>query len=244
MTAFTLRRGSFVIGTGTFARPTRFLSVCSGIEAASVAWKPIGWVHSVCLGSDPIFAHELAMPLTTRNGDPGVIAFSAKDYGADASVELSPTLGHTGSHANAGVMPAIVQTVALRGREGGGTAESTALRASQGGGDKPHVLLTSAVRRLTPRECERLMGFQFLVDPTYPGAWADASNRFWSPDYTQLPGHKADGPRYKALGNSWAVPKFRWLGERFAAVHAAAFRLVGSDYQLTQPLHTGAVCYF
>ena len=98
----------------------------------------------------------------------------------------------------------VAQTVAIRGRDGGATAElggevATALRASQGGGDKPHVL-TSAVRRLTPTECERLMGF---------------------PDgYTDIPWrgkpNSPDGPRYKALGNSWAVPKFTWLGRRIA----------------------------
>ncbi|WP_287497516.1 DNA cytosine methyltransferase [Pandoraea sp. CB10b_02] len=57
----------------------------------------------------------------------------------------------------------------------------------------------SAVRRLTPRECERLQGF------------AD--------DYTLLPGTKApDGPRYKALGNSMAVNVMRWIGERIQSV--------------------------
>jgi site-specific DNA-cytosine methylase len=50
-----------------------------------------------------------------------------------------------------------------------------------------------AVRRLTPRECERLQGFP--------------------DDYTAIPG-AADGPRYKALGNSMAVPVMRWIGER------------------------------
>ena len=51
----------------------------------------------------------------------------------------------------------------------------------------------AAVRRLTPKECERLQGF---------------------PDnYTAIPG-AADGPRYKALGNSMAVPVMRWIGER------------------------------
>jgi site-specific DNA-cytosine methylase len=62
------------------------------------------------------------------------------------------------------------------------------------------------VRRLTPTECERLQGF---------------------PDgYTAIPWKKKpasecpDGPRYKALGNSWAVPCARWLGERIAAVEA------------------------
>jgi DNA (cytosine-5)-methyltransferase 1 len=97
-----------------------------------------------------------------------------------------------------GALPMVAFSVALRGREGGGTAElggdtATALRASQGGGDKPHVL-TSAVRRLTPRECERLQGFPddyTLV--TYRGKPA------------------ADGPRYKAIGNSMAVPVVRWI---------------------------------
>ncbi len=191
------------------------------------------------------------------------ICFTAKDYGADAQEEVSPTLRagwFTGSHANGWVMPAVAfmtrgsnidtngevsgtlgtnadrasggapmvaHTVAIRGRDGGATAElggevATALRASQGGGDKPHVL-TSAVRRLTPRECERLQGFQWLCSPDYPGAWQDDAGRWWSPDYTDIPwrGKPAsqcpDGPRYKSLGNSWAVPMFIWLGRRISA---------------------------
>ncbi|VVE52065.1 Modification methylase BanI [Pandoraea morbifera] len=57
----------------------------------------------------------------------------------------------------------------------------------------------TAVRRLTPRECERLQGFP--------------------DDYTLLPGRKApDGPRYKALGNSMAVNVMRWIGERIQSV--------------------------
>ena len=62
----------------------------------------------------------------------------------------------------------------------------------------PRVLNGSAgVRRLTPTECERLQGF--------PDGW------------TQLCG-TPDGPRYKALGNSMAVPVIRWLGERIELV--------------------------
>jgi DNA (cytosine-5)-methyltransferase 1 len=60
------------------------------------------------------------------------------------------------------------------------------------------VIPNMAVRRLTPVECERLQGF---------------------PDnYTNIPWRKQptapDGPRYKALGNSWAVPVVKWIGER------------------------------
>jgi DNA (cytosine-5)-methyltransferase 1 len=66
------------------------------------------------------------------------------------------------------------------------------------------VATTMQVRRLTPRECERLQGFP--------------------DDYTAIPwrGKPAsecpDGPRYKAIGNSMAVPVMRWIGKRIAEV--------------------------
>lgn len=59
-----------------------------------------------------------------------------------------------------------------------------------------------AVRRLTPRECERLQGF--------PDGWTDVP-------YRGKPA--ADGPRYKALGNSMAVNVMRWIGWRIKEVH-------------------------
>jgi len=70
----------------------------------------------------------------------------------------------------------------------------------------PAVAQASAVRRLTPKECERLQGFP--------------------DDYTQIewrnkPAENCpDGPRYKALGNSMAVPVMRWIGERISMVDA------------------------
>lgn len=140
----------------------------------------------------------------------------------------------------------VALSVALRGREGGATAElgddqAGTQRASAGGGDKAHVLTAMAfgenqrgevleseinrtlqtgggkpgqgypaerqgmvVRRLIPRECERLQGFE--------------------PDYTLIPlpltsrqsrvRWAADGPRYKSLGNSMCVTKMRWIGQR------------------------------
>jgi DNA (cytosine-5)-methyltransferase 1 len=72
-------------------------------------------------------------------------------------------------------------------------------RPSARGGDL--VAAPWAVRRLTPRECERLQGFP--------------------DDFTLIPyrGKPAsDGPRYKALGNSWAVNCAEWIGERIAEV--------------------------
>lgn len=63
-----------------------------------------------------------------------------------------------------------------------------------------------AVRRLTPRECERLQGF--------PDDWTKISYRGKPAD--ECP----DGPRYKAIGNSMAVPVMRWIGERIAMAEA------------------------
>lgn len=97
-----------------------------------------------------------------------VIAFSSKDYGADTTFELSPTLRSgefNKSWANSGAPPAI----AFR-----------------------HI-----VRRLTPRECERLQGL--------PDDWTQV-------EYRGKP--MPDGPRYKMCGNSIAFPVIQWILSR------------------------------
>lgn len=82
----------------------------------------------------------------------------------------------------------------------GDVAATMGTRGSSETASGPTLLQAMRVRRLMPIECERLQGF---------------------PDgYTAIPwrGKPADqcpdGPRYKALGNSWAVPCVRWIGER------------------------------
>jgi DNA (cytosine-5)-methyltransferase 1 len=102
-------------------------------------------------------------------------------------------------------VPTVAYSVALRGRDGGATAElgddvAGCLRASSGGGDKAHALVGMRVRRLMPVECERLQGFpDGHTAITVRGKPA------------------ADGPRYKAIGNSMAVPVMAWLGRRIDA---------------------------
>lgn len=135
-------------------------------------------------------AHVPAVAIRTANT-------SANGHG------ISENVAHTLDRAQGQAV-----AVSLRGREGGATAElgdevGQCLRASNGGGDKPHVLTSMAVRRLTPKECERLQGFpdNYTLTP-----------------YRNKPA--ADGPRYKALGNSMAVPVMRWIGERIAQVEA------------------------
>jgi DNA (cytosine-5)-methyltransferase 1 len=73
-----------------------------------------------------------------------------------------------------------------------------------GGSSRGSVSTASSVRRLTPTECERLQGF--------PDGWTAVP-------YRGKPA--SDGPRYRALGNSMAVPVMRWLGERIALVDLA-----------------------
>lgn len=145
-------------------------------------------------------------PLTTRHGDPGMVAFSCKDHGADVS-DTSPTLramGHAGSHANAGGQVAVAFD--MRGRDGGaqmeGPHDTANLRAASGGSSRSYIA-ASAVRRITPTEAERLQGFpDGYTAITYRGKPA------------------ADGPRYKALGNSMAVPCMGWLGQRIQLIEA------------------------
>ena len=112
-----------------------------------------------------------------------------------------------GSHANGGGQVAIaIQEVGKRTgvstndpRAGIGIAKEGDPMFTLQAGAQHGVGHGSAVRRLTPRECERLQGFP--------------------DDYTLIPYRgkpAADGPRYKALGNSMAVPVMRWIGERIA----------------------------
>lgn len=74
----------------------------------------------------------------------------------------------------------------------------------------PYVLeqdMERVVRRLTPLECERLQGFP--DDWTNIGEWVDSKGKK----------HKeADSPRYKALGNSIALPFWEWMAERMIKV--------------------------
>jgi DNA (cytosine-5)-methyltransferase 1 len=193
-------------------------------------------------GNDGVYetGDQVGALTTTTDPNAQIVAFLSKDYGADAMQDLSPTLragGHDGSHANAGVPPAIAiqeraisenpnagrdgagirtdgtaytlearqvpQAVAfdLRGRDGGAQVESVgetvSLRAADGGSSRSYVADQWAVRRLMPVEAARLQGFpDHHTAITYRGKPA------------------ADGPQYRAYGNSMAVPVVRYIMDR------------------------------
>lgn len=138
--------------------------------------------------------HELA-PTLDANA-PHAVAFNCM-RDTFATDNLSPTVP-TGSARGQGAV-----AVAFQSSQSGVRVSEThaTLDASNGSRRQNGVVQGWAVRRLTPRECERLQGFP--------------------DDYTLIPwrkGQAKDGPRYKAIGNSMAVPVMRWIGERIALV--------------------------
>ena len=89
-----------------------------------------------------------------------------------------------------------------------GTSPTLQSFMGTGGCNVPMVQPAMAVRRLTPTECERLQGF--------PDNWSRIP-------WKNKPEEECpDGPRYKACGNSMAVPVMRWIGEQIARVEAEA----------------------
>ena len=161
------------------------------------------------------------------------IAFQSVDHGADATENLSPTLrrhdpmavaqpigifqdsefgvqqyntagtlraGRIPEHQMA-LQPIAFQLAGDRDNPSVSVSETAFCLPANPMSDRGQAVAASmAVRRLTPVECERLQGF---------------------PDnYTNIPWRKADqspdGPRYKALGNSMAVPVMHWIGRRIS----------------------------
>jgi DNA (cytosine-5)-methyltransferase 1 len=132
------------------------------------------------------------------------VAFSAIDSGHDAQTGVTPTLRKGGDGGQGQAMAVafdLNQITSPANRSQPDPAVHHTLTATS---CPPHLASPWAVRRLTPVECERLQGFpdDFTRIP-YRGKPAD-----------QCP----DGPRYKALGNSWAVNCAEWIGERIAEV--------------------------
>lgn len=161
---------------------------------------------------DPDVNHELAHTLGRNHGQENAcIAFSCKDYGADATENLSPTLragNSSNSNQNSGQPPAIAlarNTIGRAPQNGGnGTGyDESGVSYTLTKSDIHGVSVRNSVRRLTPVECERLQGFP---DNHTLISWRGK-------DAADCP----DGPRYRAIGNSMAVPVMRWIGERILA---------------------------
>ncbi|MFX2553403.1 DNA (cytosine-5-)-methyltransferase [Enterobacter roggenkampii] len=98
----------------------------------------------------------------------------------------------------------------------------TLTSANSGSNQAPAIMQNMDVRRLTPVECERLQGFpdNHTLIPTQKRKQLTAEEyaylRHHRPELTAEQAYRlaADGPRYKAIGNSMAVPVMRWIGSR------------------------------
>ncbi len=133
------------------------------------------------------------------------IAFSRNDDGGDATHDLSPTMRVAGNAG--GMLAAAVGTDLYNGNITGDVAATMGTPGSSINASGPTVMQAMAVRRLTPVECERLQGF--------------------GDNYTNIKSKgkpTPDGPRYKALGNSMAVPVMAWIGQRIRQVEQLSER--------------------
>ena len=163
----------------------RYLSVCSGIEAVTVTWQPLGWTPGAFAEIDPFCCwllcsrYRASRPLHMPSPHDADTRKEAKRRAA--AIRNVIALPTTGDIPNFGDFTRI------------------------GANGPPNILRSEmAVRRLTPRECERLQGFP---------------DDYTLVEYRGSPRRPADDPRYRALGNSMAVPVMRWIGERIATVH-------------------------
>jgi DNA (cytosine-5)-methyltransferase 1 len=167
------------------------------------------------IGPDGQIARSLTASHTaTGRLDPNeqnLIAFDCK--GTQVQYEqggIHPPLrsmGHKDSHTNAGGHAAVAFSIMpmnsgkdYKARETD-VAQPVMAGGPVGGNQGGDYVVRSGVRRLTPRECERLQGFP--------------------DDFTLIPYRgrmMADGPRYKMLGNSMAVPVMSWIGQRIDRV--------------------------
>lgn len=160
---------------------------------------------------NPAHLEAVSPQENTARGDAGKHWAIKRGEATELAQPIAPTIhsrslgggGHGGGHA--AVAFDLNQITSKTNRSRPDPAVHHTLPASA---CPPHLATPWAVRRLTPRECERLMG--------YPD------------DFTAIPWRKKpanqcpDGPRYKALGNSWAVNVADWVGERIATVDAMA----------------------
>lgn len=182
---------------------------------------------------------------TTGTLSPGAHAgsYNGQDAYNDmlvVSSEISPALRAKANDPYRTDMTAYVASVDCRNFTEGGEINGT-LQAKESGGQSLNLQNTvrqnMVVRRLTPLECERLQGF--------PDHWTDLG------EWTDSKGkrHKdADSPRYKALGNSIALPPWKWLLKRLCgnyerdATMASLFDGIGGFPLIWEQLNGRGTC--
>lgn len=228
MLAHSLRGGGFDASEDGTGRGTPLVPCVAGAMSASggtqkkhgFGWGQQDWENGYCV---PVAfdTTQITSPKNVSNPKPGdpchplaagahapAIAFPANLSGTQcASTEdLAPRAETPEAVPSAGMQCEVSRERVLHQACAAGKARDSREGATeQERSGKGRVGETPfAVRRLTVEECEFLQGF--------PRGYSKIPWRKKPAD--QCP----DGPRYKALGNSWAVPNVRWIGERIDAV--------------------------
>jgi DNA (cytosine-5)-methyltransferase 1 len=188
--------------SGTLIKNQTMAVACNVADTLSVgANQTTGFVGDVVAQSIAYPMHGGMIGRQEQNGPSG------SGFGNESDPSYTLTAGGQVRHGVAAIMQPIGAFFSGQGAKAGSIAydENVAptLKASDSGTNRtPSAHIAMQVRRLTPVECERLQGF---------------------PDgYTNIPWRKnpesPDGPRYKALGNSMAVPVMAWIGKRIKQV--------------------------
>ena len=196
---------------GTGGNNVPIVLMDQGGDVMNVEVDKVGTLRAQTHGHEPVVVTEKAYRISSEQSN---AMLSRNPTSGIKETEISPTLdtsSPTAAKAQGGL--AIVRSEAIpintmialgrpsdKGRLGTGIGKAGQPQNTLSATHCHAVCFNRAVRKLTPVECERLQGF---------------------PDnYTKIPyrGKSAencpDAPRYKVLGNSWAVPVVRWIGKR------------------------------
>lgn len=173
--------------------------ICSYTSSSMMSGNPHSWIYEA----------DTSRTLDLNGGNP------ACNQGGIAVVQMAYQMQGFGDYREADVASSCKQrdykdstdlVIGIDGECNAYIEQYGTLRAHASGGAEETLMHRMAVRRLTPLECKRLQGF--------PDGWTDIG------DYTDSTGKKrktSDSARYKALGNSIALPFWRWMFGRMAA---------------------------
>ena len=185
-----------------------------GASIPAIAFKPKYYNVAVAFSENQrgeVRTSEMADSLKGGGGKPGqgypAIAFETRIARNDRGgvSDVVPPLTAQADQGDSAPCVAFTQAQAGDVREGDVHSPLLSHPQSETSSTQYGIRNNMVVRRLTPMECERLQGFP---DGYTKIAWRGKPA-------ADCP----DGPRYKALGNSMAVPVMRWIGQRIQMVH-------------------------
>lgn len=182
----------------------------------AVAFQERGRDGGRSVDTSPELAYALTAPTGGGRAQERNVAFAIQS----SSIGRSDTAGPRGAGINEGTsftldtMEPHAVAFAMRGRDGENMPEPStdgnisAIRSATGGSSRDMIATSYAVRRLTPRECERLQAF--------PDDWTLVGR--YGPVLIEK--RVADSHRYRMLGNAVTVTVVAWIGTRLLAAWA------------------------